>query len=435
MNNNILETIKKYDMLETGDSVLAAVSGGADSMLLLHFLLSVQDVYSLKILVAHVEHGIRGKESLEDALFVRDFCAANSLPYYEKQIDVKNEAAIAGMGVEEYARNARYSFFETIPCDKIATAHTLSDNVETILFRLARGTSVKGMCGIPPVRGKIVRPLIEITSEAVRDYCNNKDIAYRIDTTNLDNIYSRNYIRNEIIPAFENLNPSFEQTVARFINNAVIDEDYLQELADIAFSESVKEGKLSLDKLRSFSVSQIRRVLIKFAEKHGIIPSTLHVEMLFTLLHEKGKAQLNNKYYAVSDGSFLRFETKEEYADETDLKYIINVVTISKFLNIHELSNQVIDFYCDYDKISGNLNFRKRQSGDCISPTKRNCSKSLKKLFNEEKVPLWVRNKNIVVTDGSGVIGVVGCCSDERVSLTNSTENVCIVTVQTEDFE
>ena len=136
--DRIDRTVTEHNMLCPEDRVVAAVSGGADSMLLLHYLLSRRERWQLKITVAHVEHGIRGESSRADAAFVRDFCARQHLSYFEKAIDAPGEAKAAGMGVEAYARQMRYAFFQSLGCDRIATAHTLSDSVETMLFRLAR---------------------------------------------------------------------------------------------------------------------------------------------------------------------------------------------------------------------------------------------------------------------------------------------------------
>ena len=135
--DRIDRTVTEHNMLCPEDRVVAAVSGGADSMLLLHYLLSRRERWQLQIAVAHVEHGIRGESSRADAAFVRDFCARQHLSYFEKAIDAPGEAKAAGMGVEAYARQARYAFFQSLDCDRIATAHTLSDSVETMLFRLS----------------------------------------------------------------------------------------------------------------------------------------------------------------------------------------------------------------------------------------------------------------------------------------------------------
>ena len=219
MNNKVLKTVKKYNMLSKGDRVLIGVSGGADSIALLEFFVSVKEKYDLDICVAHIEHGIRGEDSVNDAEFVKNYCKKLGVNFYLKTIDAPNLAKKAKMGVEEYSRMARYDFFNTIECDKIATAHNLTDNIETLLFRLARGTGLKGACSIPAVREKIIRPFIEVSSGEIRKWCNDNNIPYRVDCTNSDSAYSRNLIRLEILPLFEKLNAHYQDNIENFISD------------------------------------------------------------------------------------------------------------------------------------------------------------------------------------------------------------------------
>lgn len=429
----VRRTVEKYNMISRGETVLAAVSGGADSMLLLNFLLSVKDEMKLNIAVAHVEHGIRGEESKEDARFVEDFCKKRDIPFYIKTADVPAEAQKAGEGVEEYARKVRYDFFSKIECDKIATAHNLSDNVETVLFRFIRGTSLKGMCGIPPVRGKIVRPLIEVSSNEIRSACSDLGIEYRCDSTNEDTEYSRNYIRKIIIPECEKLNPSFETAVSRFISGAVEDEKSLVSGASFALSLSEKPDGLDCEKLKTFTISEIKRAASEYMVKHGVSPDYFHLGEVVRLVFEKGKVQLPSGKNAVSDGKFLVIKDIGESNSPRTYNYICNTVSVKEFLTIRELSEIKIDFYCDCDKINGNVVFRPRGEGDKISPAGRGCTKTLKKLFNEFHIPVEQRRDNIVVTDDSGIIGVIGCCCDERVVPDSSTKRIYYVTTLTED--
>lgn len=429
----VRQTAEKYNMISRGDTVLAAVSGGADSMLLLNFLLSVKDELNLTIAVAHVEHGIRGEESKEDARFVERFCKTREIPFYIKVADVPAEAEKAGAGVEEYARKVRYDFFSQIPCDKIATAHNLSDNAETVLFRFIRGTSLKGMCGIPPVRGKIIRPLIEVSSEDIRSACSEMGIEYRCDSTNEDTEYTRNYIRKIIIPECKKLNPSFETAVARFISDAMDDEASLVSGASFALSLSEKPQGLDCEKLKTFTKSEVKRAAGEYMVKHGIAPDHFHLSEVTRLVFEKGRVQLPGGKCAVSDGCFLSIKEIGETGAARTYNYSGKAVSVNEFLTIRELSEIQIDFYCDCDKINGNVAFRPRAEGDRISPAGRGCTKTLKKLFNEYRIPVEHRRDNIVVTDENGIIGVIGCCCDERVVPDSSTKRIYYVTTLTED--
>ncbi|MCC8072969.1 MAG: tRNA lysidine(34) synthetase TilS, partial [Clostridiales bacterium] len=251
MNNKVIGTIKKYNMLSYGERVLIAVSGGADSMALLNILLEVRDEYNLDIEVAHIEHGIRGEESESDALFVSDFCKRNKIVFHIKSINAVEEAKEAKMGVEEYSRQVRYDFFNSLECDKIATAHSLSDSIETTVFRLIRGSGLKGVCGISPVRGKIIRPLIECTSSEIREFCKEKNIDYCIDSTNNDNSYSRNYIRNVLLPQFCEINSDYEKAIGVFVADSAEDYSFIEKTAQIEYKNCLCKKGLLIEKLKN----------------------------------------------------------------------------------------------------------------------------------------------------------------------------------------
>lgn len=425
MNNRILETVKKYNMLSYGDTIVAGVSGGADSMLLLHFLISVRDLYNLNIIVAHIEHGIRGEESLADAQFVKAYCEKNNVEFRQLSINAPLEAAQEHLSVEEYSRQARYRFFTSIKCDKIATAHNMTDNAETLIFRLARGTGLKGACAILPVRENIIRPLIEIGADEIRDYCDNNDIPYRVDKTNFSNDYSRNLIRNKILPLLNQINSESVKNIDCFIKDAVEDFSFIDECAQKAYSESVFEDKIEISKIKHFNTAIIKRVIKKYFSDKDILLDRIHLNNILSLLNKQGKVQIKGELFAVSDGEYLRYADFSN--DKREIKYEIKILKFSEF------NPKNVDFYCDCDKIIGNAEIRCRMVGDTIRPAGRSCTKSLKKLFNELKIPQEERNSVGVVCDDIGVIGVIGYCADERVRLDSSTKNVFSIKLPLED--
>ena len=429
----INNTVKKYNMLRHGDTVVAGVSGGADSMLLLSYLLSVKDDYSLNIIVANVEHGSRGEESISDSAFVCDFCKKNNVRFEQLSIKALEQAKEQGLSVEEYSRNARYDFFRSFNADKIATAHSLSDNVETVLFRLSRGTSIKGCCGIPAVRGNIIRPLIDYTSTEIRDYCREKGIDYVVDSTNSDNEYSRNYIRNEIIPSFKRLNPSFEQTVGRFIDSATQDEQCISDLADECFDESFKNNTLLIKNLKKYPLSIIKRAIVKYIYLYDVGLDDLHLNGIAALLDKSGKLQIKGNLFVISNKKALRVALFEKNVDFGVAKVKEKLLSRDEFLNNYELIKKKFDFYCDYDKIIGSISIREREPGDEISPAGRDCKKSLKKLFNEYQIPVEDRGAIPIVSDDKGIIGIYGYCCDERVKIDNTTATVIMLNITFSD--
>ncbi len=437
MKDKITAFIRQNNLISNNDTVLIAFSGGADSVFLAEYLLSVKEKFNLTLKLAHVEHGIRGHESLNDCRFSKAYANKNNIEFFELHINAVEEAKNAHMSVEEYSRLKRYEFFSSIECDKIATAHNLTDNVETMLFRIARGTSVHGLSSIPVNRDNIIRPLLCVTGEQIRAYLDANNIPYCTDSTNLSNDYSRNYIRNVIIPEFKNINSSFLLNAARLIENTVETEEAINISTDTAYENVCKDNKLLIKKLNSQPKAIIKRLIIKYFEGFGVQLDSIHLNSVYNLLNKKGKIQIKGNNFAVSDGKILRFCRFESINfDEIVInKQIINIDSDTNFLNNCELLNKKFDFYCDYDKIIGNVFVRQRAEGDKISPAKRNCTKTLKKLFNEYHIPVEKRSSIPVICDNSGVIGVYGYCVDERAAINNNTRNVLVIDIRldTED--
>ena len=424
------KTIKKHNMLQRGDSVVVGVSGGADSMLLLSFLANKQKELDLKIIAANVEHGIRGDESVADSAFVEDFCKRRGIEFHCLKIDAPSLAKESGMGVEEYSRKRRYEFFESFSADKIATAHNLSDNVETVLFRLSRGTSINGCSGIPYVRGNIIRPLLDLTSDEIRNECKAQNIPFVVDSTNSDNTYSRNYIRNVIVPEFERLNPSFEKTFSRFILSADEDSEFIREEARKCFDFCITENGLDIEKLSGFHKSLVLRAINELAKEKGVSLDEQHLGGVFELLSKRGRLQIKGSVYALSDRKTLRIDSVENKT--VSFTFEEKTVDINEFLNNCELLKKEFDFYFDCDKIIGSIKIRQRADGDKITPYKRNCTKSLKKLFNEKRIPADKRCEIPIFADDKGIIGVAGICIDERVCVDKTTKKVTLLKI-TED--
>ncbi len=416
------ETVLKYNMLSSGDSVAVGVSGGKDSMLLLYYLLKKKKELGLKLTVLNVEHGIRGEASVNDTEFVRDYCEKAGVPFKCLRIDAPAEAKAEGMGVEEYSRKRRYGFFESEGADKIATAHSLSDNVETVLFRLARGTSLNGFKGIPPVRENIIRPLIECTSEEIVCACEELNIPYVTDETNSDNVYARNKIRNEIIPLFESVNHAAEKSIARFISSAAEDNDFIAKEAEKYLSDT-----LSVSQLKTLHSSVLKRVIELYAESFNVVLDETHLNSVCALLDSYGKTQIKGNLFAFANKDNLYFAEYNDVAPD--------YLTDSKTVKIDELNNEKdgFGFYCDSDKISGGVFVRSRTDGDEISPAGRGCTKTLKKLFNELRIPVEKRAYVPVICDEKGVIGVYGYAVDERVKIDGNTSSVYFLNINTED--
>ena len=247
MKEKVLETIKKYNLIETNDKIVIGVSGGPDSITLLNMLIDIKQEKTIKfdIVVCHVNHMIR-KEAIEDEEYVIKFCKKYNIECFIKRIEIEKEAKEQKIGTEEAGRKARYKFFNEIlkktSSNKIATAHTANDNAETVLMNILRGSGSNGLKGIEPKRDNLIRPLIECNREEIEKYCKEKALNPRIDKTNFENKYTRNKIRNLLIPYIkENFNPNIIETINRLSDLCKQENEYIEKVTSIKFKEILIE--------------------------------------------------------------------------------------------------------------------------------------------------------------------------------------------------
>lgn len=237
MKRKVIDTIKKYNLIEPGDKIVLGVSGGPDSISMLNILNEIKEEFKFEIYVAHVNHLIR-KEAEDDERFVQEYCTRNNIKCFVKRIDVIKIANTKKIGTEEAGRNARYEFFEEVmekvDANKIAIAHNVNDKVETIIMNLMRGSSISGLKGIEPIRdNKYIRPLIECERQEIEQYCEENKLDPRIDKTNFENDYTRNKIRNIVIPYIKKeFNPNIVETISRLSQIATDESDYIESQTD-----------------------------------------------------------------------------------------------------------------------------------------------------------------------------------------------------------
>ena len=252
MIQKVLKTIKEYDLIKNGDRLVLGVSGGPDSISMLDILNKIRidetNNLSFNIVVAHINHMIRA-EAIEDQQFVEKFCKEIGVEFYSKSIDIQKIANNNKIGTEEAGRNARYEFFDEIlkktNSNKVAIAHNKNDKAETMIMNLLRGSGIAGLKGIEPIKNnKYIRPLIECERYEIEQYCEENNIKARIDKTNFENIYTRNKIRNIIIPYIkQEFNPNIIQTLDRLANLVKEEDDYLQKLVEEKYNNMLIEEK------------------------------------------------------------------------------------------------------------------------------------------------------------------------------------------------
>lgn len=271
--------IAEFGLFPPQGRVIVGLSGGADSMALTHFL-----VYhtNLQVLAAHVNHGLRGSAADQDEEVVRRWCEENGIPLRVLHADVKQQARERNLGLEECGREVRYAFFQELAdreTDRIATAHTLSDQVETVLLHLTRGAGLRGLCGIPPVRGKIVRPFLRVTREQVEAYCRFYHLPYVTDQTNADRGFARNRVRLDVVPALKAVNPALEREIAGMTARLARDEAYLQEEAQRAVERAKTPNGYSRTELAALPTAILVRALERILRRAGgAQPEGIHLE-------------------------------------------------------------------------------------------------------------------------------------------------------------
>lgn len=424
MENKVLNAVNKFSLLQKGDIVTVALSGGADSVSLLYALLSLKDSLGITVNAAHLNHLIRGEEAERDQKFVTDLCRKLGVTLFTERKDIPKIAKENGMSTELAARKERYEFLSRVAVGKVATAHTASDNLETMIFNLARGTSLKGLCGIPVKRGIFIRPLILCTRQDVEDYCEQNKIPFVTDSTNLSDDYSRNKIRHTVIPVLKSINSCCEESALRTSFSLLEDNAFLESVSSEILFKNLGEDKLYIGDAQNIPPSVLKRVIKKYFETDfpDISLDNRHIKDIYSIcLNGTGKLNLPSNIYAVVKDGYLNFKGQ-------NTKNAVNfAVKVTESENVNNLfSNNLID--CD--KIVGKWIVRNRLEGDKIRLNKRGVTKTLKKLFTENKVPNEIRSKIPVIADDLGVIWVYGLGVCERTSVTKQTKKILNVEVQ-----
>ena len=323
--NNVKNTITKYNLIEYGDSIVVGVSGGRDSMTLLSILLKLKEELSLKIYVAHVNHGIRENAKIDEA-YVREFCKKNNIQCFVKKADIIRLSKEEKRGVEETGRKVRYDFFEEVlkitGANKIAIAHNLNDNAETIIMHAIRGSGISGLKGIEPKSGKYIRPLIETSREEIEEYCVNNNLEPRHDESNDDNTYTRNKIRNIVIPYLkEEFNPNIVESLNRMSEIIKEEEGFIQKETRKIFEEIVltsEENKIEYN-IKIFNIQerviQKRLILLGIQE---IVGNTKGIEKVnIDDIIKLCNNNIGNKFIEPTKGVRVGIKNKRIYIEKT----------------------------------------------------------------------------------------------------------------------
>ena len=422
MKDLVLKAISQFGLLEKGDTITVALSGGADSVALLHILNSLKDELGITVNAAHLNHSIRGIEADSDQKFVQEFCEKNNIELFCEKQDIPKFAKDNHISLELAARQQRYEFLQRVAVGKIATAHTASDNLETMIFNLTRGTALKGLCGIPPKRDNIIRPVIFCTREDIEKYCANNGLNFVTDSTNLSDDYSRNKIRHNVIPVLKKINQNAEISAVKTAVSLTEDYAFIQKEANNLLFSLYNEDSLLVTDFKNLNEAVAKRVIIEYFSicYPEISLENQHINEIYSAcIGEKSKVNLPDNMYAVISNNQL---TVTDGAFEK-LKFSVKITEIQNVNNL--FSNNLID--CD--KIVGKLNVRTRKDGDKIRLKCRGYTKTLKKLFTENKIPLNVRENLPVIADEKGVVWVHNIGVAERVAVSEATKKMLKIEV------
>lgn len=457
MTDKALATLERYNMLEKGKAVIVALSGGADSVALLHFLAGISDENDLKLSALHLNHQLRGRESGRDQAFVAKLCQSLKIPLTTKQIEVKAFAAEHKLGIEEAGRQLRYELFEDVAAPisaKVATAHTASDNAETMLINLIRGTALRGLAGIPPVRGRFIRPLIACTRREIESYCKQNSLPWMEDSTNRSLDYTRNRVRHRILPLLEGENVRLHKGLTRLSNYLREDADYLDGIAGRELGRLTNpNGEISRELFLSLHPAIRGRVLAEVLQRRGILVTGELIDGLTgIIISGHGGRQLSSKFIfscgasvfslsPVEDINFLQPSPQSfDLALLTKGKIKVEVfpgkmVTLAllgrdKAKKTYKIQKKGLTYCLDYDKIVKVVNLRGRLPGDRLRLPGRGQSKTLKNLFQESGVRGRVRNRAVVLADALGPVWVEGFGVDERAVADATTERVVEITLE-----
>lgn len=399
MLNKILDMLRRYEMVQPGDTVICAVSGGADSVALLFGMYLLRQNLGIRLEAAHFNHGLRGVESDRDADFVKRLCGQ-----YDIALHMEKGIVITGKkGLEAAARDARYAFFSTLS-GKIATAHTADDNAETVLMHLVRGTGLKGLGGITPVRDNLIRPMLTVTREEVLDFLAEYHLDHVTDSTNETDAFLRNRLRRHVLPLLKAENPRLAENLSGMAMSLRLDEEALEKSACCP--------DMNVSVLRSMEPAVRARALSRFLKQNGVNePEATHIELAERVVfsdNPSAQAHLPGGIRLYREYQGLKIGTDEQLPESVSLP-CPGTATL-EYAGVRVFCEPAAQAVNTPDAFTvnpcGTIEIGARQAGDEMRLP--GGTKSLKKVFIDRKIPARQRPAVPVARDEKGVLGVYG---------------------------
>ncbi len=396
--------------------IAVALSGGPDSVCLLYLLNEIKNEFSLTLSAAHLNHGIRGAEADRDEAFCVSLCKKLNIPITVKKVSVpslkqKNEST------ELAARRIRYEFLENTEADFIATAHNKDDSAETFLFNLIRGTGVKGLTGIPVIRDRFVRPLLDFSKKDILEYLSANNIDYVLDSTNKQNKYSRNKIRNKVFPELEKINSAAKENIINLSEKLSVCDDFITLTATEYYNKAKLNGGIDVKKLQNLHSALIEKIIIMYFSENALSPDSNTVKAIESAVKNNENVKINYKknIFAVIENGILTVVNSEKN-DYFNIK-------------IEKVNNLLLNNLIDCDKIKGEIIIGNKIPGDSLK-LKNGHIKPLRKIISERKIPTYLRDRLPVIRDDEGVIFAYKVGTAERVLPDENTKNAVQIVVE-----
>lgn len=442
IEEKVINFISQYKLIDKGDHILVAFSGGPDSVFALYFLQKYQKKYNIKLSAMHLNHLLRGNESDQEEIFASNFCRERNINFYSYKIDVKKKSKSEKISIEEAARKLRYDrltkMAEQLKCNKIVTAHNLTDNTETVLLNLFSGTGSSGLSGIPIQRKNIVRPFLCLAKEKIIKYLEKSGTKFKVDSSNLSDDFKRNYIRNQILPLIRmKINPAVDEAIFRSMKNQ--NEKVNLKAFGYLIDKFIKkhDSKFVIDlRLADLFDGEIPGEILKviFRDKFNLeFQHDDYVKLNSLIKKQKGKiVNLKGNITALREDDSILIEHKIE-SDQVDKKLKVGhqLQIGDKTIGIEKVS-PVVNFkkkisgeeFISADKLSPNFHLRNWLPGDSFYPIGMKSKKKVSDFLTDLKLPSSTRKNHLVLLNRNHIVWVVGLRISDKVKITNKTKRV-----------
>ena len=473
MKNKVLKYIKQNKMIEAGESVVVGVSGGADSMCLLHILNSIKDEYEIDIIAVHIHHGIRKETADRDAVFVKEYCESIGIPCHICRYDVPFIAKECGMSEEEAGRKVRYDSFYNVldtvknngKSGKIAVAHNADDLAETVLLNLFRGSGLTGLTGIRPVRGDVIRPILCLSRAEVEEYDRHYEVRYITDETNFETEYTRNKIRLDIMPRIvSGINDKAVSHVNNTAAGLTLIDDYMDKESDKVIEAITHcDGNdlyINIEKFNKLHVAmqwQVSKKCLCMVAKKSKDISRIHIEGLMTLFGMQTGKKVNLPYGMTAIREYGEVHLRQDISNKESVcksvekdnsvnicgfgeyTYIADNFTAKLSVESDTFSKQVFEEnnftkWIDCDIMKANLQLRTRKPGDYIVIDEAGSKKKLKDFFIDKKIPQERRDKVLLVASGNEIVWIVGYRLSGAYKVSKDTKNILKLSIRLEEL-